>query len=221
MKFFQNYKAFTLAEILVTLAIIGVVAALTISTLISNSQKAQYYTAFQKGYAELSEIFESLILENGDMTGAIASYGSLTNAIRAKVKEGRFCPGGTMYGVCMSSSIKFSTGPDNFDGYDMIVFADGQTIAIQSVADDCTWTWGNFTDACGQIYLDTNSIKKPNEVGRDVFFFVLRNKKLVAEGEPGSGVEEDLTWYCNPKVADPNGGRACATKLIQDREMDY
>ena len=39
-------RAFTLAEVLITLGIIGVVAAMTIPTLISNYQKKQFEVAF-------------------------------------------------------------------------------------------------------------------------------------------------------------------------------
>jgi len=225
IKFNKTKTGFTLAEVLITIAIIGIVAALTIITLINNSQKAQYYTAFQKGYAELTEIVESLVLENGDMTSAITSYGGLTNAIRSKVKEGKFCKDSLPYGTCMSSSVKFSKDTtDNFDGYDMVVLADGEAIAIQALSDDCTYTSGNLTDMCGAFYLDTNGVKPPNEAGRDVFFFFIRNKKLTAEGEQDSGIHEDLVNYCDFIEAgggDYNSRRSCTTKLILDRKMNY
>lgn len=44
---YQKY-AFTLAEVLITLAIIGVVAAMTLPTLISNHQKQTYVTGLKK-----------------------------------------------------------------------------------------------------------------------------------------------------------------------------
>lgn len=222
----KTKTGFTLAEVLITLAIIGVVAALTIPVLISNAQKAQYYTAFQKGYADLNAIVESLVLENNDMAGAITSYGSITSAIRSKVKEAKFCPESKPYGTCMASSIKFTKSlVDNFDSYDMVVLADGEAIAIQPFTNPhCSNSDGNFTDVCGQIYLDTNGIKPPNETGRDVFFFVLRNKKLVAEGEQGSGILEDINNYCDlieASGADSNSHRACASKLLLDHAMTY
>ena len=43
--------AFTLAEVLITLGIIGVVAALTMPSLIQNKQKKELETAFKKSYA--------------------------------------------------------------------------------------------------------------------------------------------------------------------------
>lgn len=43
-------KAFTLAEVLITLGIIGVVAAMTIPTLIANARSQQYRSKFKKNY---------------------------------------------------------------------------------------------------------------------------------------------------------------------------
>ena len=47
--------AFTLAEVLITLGIIGVVAAMTIPTLISNFQKRAWETILKEDYALVSE----------------------------------------------------------------------------------------------------------------------------------------------------------------------
>lgn len=48
-------KAFTLAEVLITLGIIGVVAAMTIPTLISNINGAKYRNQFKKAISTLSQ----------------------------------------------------------------------------------------------------------------------------------------------------------------------
>ena len=48
--------AFTLAEVLITLGIIGVVAALTLPTLISNYKKQTYVTGLQKAYSVLNNM---------------------------------------------------------------------------------------------------------------------------------------------------------------------
>ena len=47
-------KAFTLAEVLITLAIIGVVAALTIPSVISNSQQQEFKTGLRKAVSVLN-----------------------------------------------------------------------------------------------------------------------------------------------------------------------
>ena len=48
-------KAFTLAEVLITLGIIGVVAAMTVPTLINNYQNKQFLVKFQKAYSVLNQ----------------------------------------------------------------------------------------------------------------------------------------------------------------------
>jgi len=48
-------KGFTLAEILITLGIIGVVAAMTIPTLIANTRSQQYRSKFKKAISTLSQ----------------------------------------------------------------------------------------------------------------------------------------------------------------------
>ena len=49
-----NKKGFTLAEVLITLAIIGVVAALAIPSVISNSQQQEFKTGLKKAISVLN-----------------------------------------------------------------------------------------------------------------------------------------------------------------------
>ena len=56
MRFFINdKKAFTLAEVLITLGIIGIVAAMTIPVLIANTRSSQYRSRFKKTVSTLSQ----------------------------------------------------------------------------------------------------------------------------------------------------------------------
>lgn len=57
-------NGFTLAEVLVTLGIIGVVSAMTIPTLIKNHQRNVYVSQLQKVYAELSQAFDKVLTDN-------------------------------------------------------------------------------------------------------------------------------------------------------------
>ena len=58
-------KGFTLAEVLITLGIIGVVAALTIPTLINNYQKQEYVVGLKKAYAEFNQALAQFANDNG------------------------------------------------------------------------------------------------------------------------------------------------------------
>lgn len=60
---------FTLAEVLITLGIIGVVAAMTIPTLISNTNGAQFKTAYKKALSTLNQaVLMNLALDDTDFS---------------------------------------------------------------------------------------------------------------------------------------------------------
>ena len=60
---------FTLAEVLITLGIIGVVAAMTIPTLISNTNGAQFKTAYKKALSTLNQaILMNIAMEDTDFS---------------------------------------------------------------------------------------------------------------------------------------------------------
>ena len=59
-------KAFTLAEVLITLAIIGIVAALTIPSVISNYQQQEFKTGLKKAVSVLNEAIQTNIASDGE-----------------------------------------------------------------------------------------------------------------------------------------------------------
>ena len=59
-------KAFTLAEVLITLMIIGIVAALTIPSVISNYQQQEYKTGLKKAVSVLNEAIQMNISQDGE-----------------------------------------------------------------------------------------------------------------------------------------------------------
>lgn len=56
--YFGSHMGFTLAEVLVTLGIIGVVSAMTVPTLMQNYQRQSYVTQLHKVYNEFSQAAE-------------------------------------------------------------------------------------------------------------------------------------------------------------------
>ena len=59
-------KAFTLAEVLITLAIIGIVAALTIPSVISNYQQMEFKTGLRKAVSVLNSAIQTNIAVDGE-----------------------------------------------------------------------------------------------------------------------------------------------------------
>ena len=68
---------FTLAEVLITLGIIGVVAAMTIPTLISNTNGAQFKTAYKKALSTLNQaVLMNIAMEDTDLSTLAADTGT-------------------------------------------------------------------------------------------------------------------------------------------------
>lgn len=67
MQIDQNNIAFTLAEVLITLGIIGIVAALTLPTVMSNYRKSVVETRLAKFYTIANQAVKLSEVENGPM----------------------------------------------------------------------------------------------------------------------------------------------------------
>ena len=59
-------QAFTLAEVLITLMIIGIVAALTIPSVISNYQQQEFKIGLKKAVSVLNEAIQINIAQDGE-----------------------------------------------------------------------------------------------------------------------------------------------------------
>lgn len=81
----KNMKlGFTLAEVLITLGIIGVVAAMTIPTLMASSKKTAYVTGLKKAFSQTNQALLALTGAQdtpGDLkaTGLFPDTGEVTN----------------------------------------------------------------------------------------------------------------------------------------------
>lgn len=68
-------KAFTLAEVLITLGIIGIVAAMTLPAAINKTKNKELEVAFKKSYSLLNQVTQRVIIEDfGGVVDANSSY---------------------------------------------------------------------------------------------------------------------------------------------------
>lgn len=82
---YVNRVAFTLAEVLITLGVIGVVSAMTIPTLIGNHREKVTVSRLTHTYSLLSQAIERMIQDEGDQT--IQYWGSNAQERTAKFEE--------------------------------------------------------------------------------------------------------------------------------------
>ena len=114
-------KGFTLAEVLITLAIIGVVAAIAIPSVISNSQQQEFKTGLRKAVSVLnSAITMNMAIDgetpydNKDLFGYLTRHMSTLKAPAAidfayyyKSHDGSVTVGGHNYGFYTTDGIRF------------------------------------------------------------------------------------------------------------------
>ncbi len=178
---FQEYKknkpvkAFTLAEVLITLGIIGVVASLTIPSLLANSQKKQTVESLKKTFSIFSSAFKASQAENGFDLG-VQTYATdadkesfIQNYLLKYLKIEKYCGNIENNQECFIPEIKDLKGTKNtnYSNYNLkfynFVLADGTSVKA--------WvsTSGINSGADIVLLVDINGFKKPNVLGKDIF----------------------------------------------------
>jgi prepilin-type N-terminal cleavage/methylation domain-containing protein len=109
----MDKKAFTLAEVLITLGIIGVVAALTMPSLIINYKKRTTVTQIKKFYTNINQVLKLSEIDNGsadtwDISSGregyntvLAFYNKYFSKYMTKTKEVKPCPWEPAYNLCV------------------------------------------------------------------------------------------------------------------------
>ena len=128
-------KGFTLAEVLITLGIIGVVAAMTMPTLINSTQGAQYKTAYKKALSVMSQaVVMNIALEDYDLSQTVGGDNMKANTAAEDEDDNSQPAGGTqsvyelfknrmnVVKVAGGSDFKATTG--NADSYTIISYPD-------------------------------------------------------------------------------------------------
>ena len=210
-------KAFTIAEILLTLLIIGVVAAITIPVIYNNYKKETTISAIKKSYTTLMQALISAETDNG--TRGSWSISSTTDFFTTYLKPyliiTKDC-GLSTYGECYYPIKKMDGDPAGQTSPRQRFYLNDTYIGIVPLTVD---GGGNtFT----MLEMDINGEKSPNICGKDVFFFVFysqhSNSSLSGRLFPYGWNQSRATlrgtsgYGCN--TAAP--GQACAALIMHD-----
>ena len=168
---FDNVRrvAFTLAEVLITLGIIGIVAALTMPSLIAHHRKKVLQTALLKTYSELQQANLKL------QTDGINLYEISSTPERAQILMEQF------QGQTTIDGINDWNGSNNrlkelYGGRGLYGHANNHAGSHSTCDNSGIWTdnigrlW-LFNDTDKQICVDINGVKGPNRYGYDYFVF--------------------------------------------------
>ena len=214
-------KGFTLAEVLITLGIIGVVAAMTLPILVGKYQKRVVALKLKKTYSVLNNALKMSVADNGDFeTWGEELYGSAANYVEKfwkpyinsiKTCNTRFeCnynnPKGSAIFNCRNSNGEERCAVYWFaDKISMLVLQDGIHIAFNSEIDDY-----HNTVTSKNIYVDINGAKGPNTIGKDAFIFKTMNNMVLPYGY--NATKEAIQNDCSKD----GYKKYCAAKIMQD-----
>ena len=161
-------KGFTLAEVLITLGIIGVVAAMTIPTLIQNTNSVKFASQFKKSVSTLSQA-ALMAQAQYDIDYSLVTTASTDDHCKTDtVAGGNFTvcgifnntlAGQTYYGPYGSTKVKAANGTDKYEfatdgivslpnkGYLIYSLADGSYVGFDPAAKNCGLGAGNVLNA--------------------------------------------------------------------------
>ena len=212
--------AFTLAEVLITLGIIGVVAALTLPTLISNYQKKAYVTQLKKSYAVMSNGLKLMMAHDGvtELKDATAFSNITGHYEKLYIDEyGNPAIAGAQTDTCGPNNILTDECRSIREGLQSVFtgirFVPGDGTAIKGLNGgtttnylrDTRGTCIEFPDGSelvdyrfeksgtSSVTIDLNGHKNPDTLGRDVFHFQIDNTGLLVPR--GSKLQGDDRYW--------------------------
>jgi len=219
---FSNRKGFTLAEILITLTVIGVVAALTIPTLLQNTNQAELKTAWKRNFAEINQATMQIANESGgSLTNAFADSNAMVNAYASHLNYITKCYSNDVYtplgSACWhaDNSWYHLSGRKNEENWGAkLVINNGSLLQFNAVFPDCTWGISPKHDACGYGIIDVNGFKSPNMIGKDIFSFYITKPGVILPLGAQGGHVDNLDNICNLSINPSSKGWACSADYL-------
>lgn len=215
---FYSKKAFTLAEALITFAILGVIAAMTIPGMILSMQKSEYVSGMKKSYTTLTNAVKKMNFAN-DMAEYKKFWSDETvfwNEFASQMRIMQICGNGES-GCFTKDPIKKLNGSDAgiFNGKNYTLrTADGYCYQYTPGSAESS-TYGisaqDSSKSIGVFAVDVNGDGRPNKIGHDLFFFVyVEDKGVIPAG-----------FYDHSNCNKNNSGYSCAGRLLKEGKINY
>ena len=227
---YKHKRAFTMAEVLITIGIIGVVAAMTIPGLIADKRRTELYNQLQVAYSLISQALTRM--------SADIEYPVLPSNYQLRTFKKEYikyfespidCEWG---GVHATSNSQLCAGGSEVTGEDGIIsqLSDSYSTYNKSSSsidakkiDDGQFALKNgmliMIENLYKIYItvDVNGVgKSPNTWGHDLFTFQLMDDgRLLPMG--AEGTDYNYEDYCSKTSNDKLNGIGCTYKALTDK----
>ena len=228
---------FTLAEVLITITILGLIAALTIPALMSNMDRASWSSGLSTSFSILSRGFPQMMAEeSADTLDATSLWNDLvgsendltTSSIDLRNELGKY------FNITATSN-KFPYDVLNFDKrtkYDGIgdtvrfELSNGSSMNIifrKIPNEDCSTivaAGGTLCEKMADVYVDVNGSKKPNAIGRDIYLFYVGNDGKVFPYGSNDAATYDKSPEWNSESGcqgnNPKNALACTARVLKE-----
>ena len=223
---FMPLKGFTLAEVLITLGIIGVVAAMTIPTLVKNYQKQVWVNQLKKTVSTLEQGFQKMMADEGvDNLWRTEMFANSGHFEESDKEDFYYQPGfcTSFYQPLLKKyfnivkfddemnakrKIQFLNDIGNWDqevDYAYMYLIDGSVVGFDG------YVLNGHSDKVAYLFIDVNGDKGPNEYGRDVFMGLMLTPQGLIKSSKG-----------HPDCSTSKGIYGCYQKIIEAGwKMDY
>lgn len=227
-------KAFTMSEVLLTLGIIGVIASLTLPTIVQGVQKKELQARLKTAFSEVNQVSQQFYAEHEVPFSEWASRKSVNDYAREFMS---YFNGGRQV-----STYTYADGnADTSAKMPYVIRNMGGIRSSTIICDD----GGFWKDASGKLFffnnppnagengpvfcIDVNGMKKPNTWGKDIFVFQFTQDGLVIPmgqehktnpKENAYGWEQQFFFTgperCSPYATHPELDVTCAFYALQD-----
>ncbi len=210
----KKHSGLTMSEALFTLAIIGVIASLTIFGLVAKISDIKNMAALKKFYTSVSQVTMYVILDRSSPNfWGLDQYSQDSSALafsyyKPYFKVVRECSNAT---GCWQYPTKFLSGKVYLARAQMYQYMftliDGMNVIMNVYPKDIVRSeFGvNVKKDSVVFIIDVNGNANPNQMGRDIFAFVLNGSEIVPSGT-------DNTYNCNRAAS----GLTCTARVIDD-----
>lgn len=210
----KKRSGLTMSEALFTLAIIGVIAALTVFGLVTKISDTKNIAALKKFYSSISQVTMFVILDRSSPNyWGLDEYSQNSSALafsyyRPYFKVVRECSNET---GCWQYPTKFLSGKVYLKRAKMYQYmftlVDGMNVIMNVYPKDIVRSeFGVNVEKDSVVFIiDVNGNAYPNQMGRDIFAFVLNGSDIVPSGT-------DNSYNCNKAAS----GLTCAARVIND-----
>ena len=223
----RTKKAFTLAEVLITLGIIGVVAAMTIPTVVKNYRRAVSISKLKKTYSTLQQAIQRTMATNLGYSYVNFSDGNTQSMIdwynyylkpNLRVQKDCFDEEGCWHSKAPTKLLNGNNHPWDSGtvgiGGNIIVFRTFDNVFVNmdgANAADVADVYGvNVARDALVMHVDVNGDQEPNVVGRDIFIFVFNNEVLIPAGNDKTNDE------VNADCSENGNGYFCFSYILRN-----